>query len=115
MGFVFLRMFPFELLDSNVWRKVALSISHSKSLDFLFGLHIVFTNFFIMSITEFPGGSGVEATILGHEVTNHEAFPCPRTKASIKRGVSFRCVLQPVHWKDRIIVVIFTPLPVDGE
>jgi hypothetical protein len=115
MGFEFLRTFLLELLYSNIWRKVALSVSHSKSLDFLFGLQIVFPMFLIVNITEFPGGSGVEATVLCHEVTHHEAFPCPRTKTLIERGVSFHCALQPACWKDRIIVLIFAPLPVGRE
>jgi len=75
----------------------------------------VFTMFLIMNITEFPGGSSVEAIVLGHKVTNHEAFPYPRTKAPIKRGVSFSCALQPVRWKDRIIVLICVLLPVGRE
>jgi hypothetical protein len=68
-----------------------------------------------MNSGEFPGGSGVEATILSHEVIHHEAFPCPRIKTPIERGVGFRCALQPICWKDRIIVLIFSPFSVGGE
>jgi len=115
MGLEFLSTFLFELLDSNVCRKVAPHISYLKSLDFLFGLQMMFPFLSTMNIAELPGGSGVEAAVLGHEVTYHEAFPHPRTKTLIESGVSFRCALQSVGWTDRIIVIICTLLPVNGE
>jgi hypothetical protein len=68
-----------------------------------------------MNIAEFPVGSGVEATIMSHEVTHHEAFPRLRTKTPIKRGVGFCCALQPICWKDRIIVLVFALFSVGRE
>ena len=99
-------MFLFELLDSNVWRKVAPYISHLKSLDFHFGLQMVFPLFSTYKITELPGGSGVEATVLGHEVTHHETFPRPvslrlseehlfASEPSVERGTLVRKACFP--------------------
>ena len=79
MGFEFLSMLLFELLDSSIWRKVAFGIYRLESLDPLFGLQMVLPISLTMNITELPVGISIEATILGHEVTHHEAFPCPRT------------------------------------
>jgi hypothetical protein len=89
MGFEFISTFLLELLNSNVGRKVALSVSHLKSLDFCFSLQMMFPLLSTMNITELTGSSGVEATVLGHEVTQ---------SSDLDRGELPLCT--PASWLD---------------
>ena len=104
-----------EFVNSDVGVETALCVHLLENLDPFAGLLFMVHGVMETNLLEVTGASRVEIPVLGHEITHAKTLVSPWAKTSIKRGVKFAHMFQPITWENGIIIIFIAMCSVSGE